>query len=115
MNFKETKIVFPVFSDYTVHVEVTTDMAKSAKRHTETEKVEVVENMGAMAVHVSDEPQSFVFLPYNATPGAIAHESWHVIRNMMKWAGIELDSETCAYHLGYLVQKVYKFVRGRRK
>ena len=65
-----------------------------------------------LAVHA--DTLSFVFLPYSASVGSIAHESWHVVRRMMEHAGVELDNEAVAYHLGFLVNKIFRFVRGRK-
>src|SRR5260370_8595789 len=97
MNVKETTFKFPVISDYLVHVEVTTDLEKSLTRHEETKNVEADEATGAMAVHIRNQAESFMFLPHNASPGMIAHESWNVIRNMMVWSRIEIDNETVSY------------------
>jgi hypothetical protein len=112
MKSRITLIEFPVFMDYIVHVEITSDVRKSMKKYPQTKDITDVTN--AMAVHVKDEPFSMIFLRYNAPVGTIAHESWHVIRRMMNYVGIELDSETVAYHLGYLVNKIFRFARGKR-
>lgn len=115
MKYKETIIRFPVMGDYVVHIEVTTDLIKSTARHEETKNIDVAEDYGALAFHIKNEGRSFIFFPYNANPGMIAHECWHVVRQIMRWTGIDIDSETVAYHLGYLVEQTTKFVRGRKR
>jgi hypothetical protein len=114
MRSKITTVEFPVFCHYIVHVEITSDIAKAVLKYPPTRKVEMDDFTGGLVVHNVDEPFSFLFLPYNASVGTIAHESWHVVKRMMNFTGVELDSETCAYHIGFLVDKIFRFVRGRK-
>lgn len=117
MKARVTHVEFPVFSHYIVHVEVTTDLKKSLAKYPAPQAAlrwyeENDEDLGeAITIHEVGHGFSFIFLPYNVSVGSIAHESWHVVKNMMKYCGIELDSETVAYHLGYLVNQIFKFVR----
>lgn len=67
----------------------------------------------AVTVHVEDT-MSFIFLPKDAKAGTIAHECWHAIHHMMNTFGVEVESETIAYHLGYLVEQTSRLVRGKR-
>lgn len=113
MRSKVTTVEFPVFCDFIVHVEITSNMEKSLAKYPPTKNIEVDNHTGGLAVHEMDEPFSFIFLPYNASVGSIAHEAWHVVKHMMDFAGVELDSETCAYHLGFLTDKIFKFMRGK--
>ena len=71
------------------------------------------EHCDAMTLH-NDGPVIFVFLKSSASVGTIAHESWHAVRHMLGTLGVDLDSETVAYHLGYLVDKIFRFMRGKR-
>lgn len=114
MRSRHTIIEFPVFSDYRVHVEVSSDIKKSMQKYPEIKHIDMDDNTNAIAVHEDDGNFSFIFFPYDVSVGTIAHESWHVIRNMMKFVGIELDSETVAYHLGYMVNHIVKFIKGRK-
>jgi hypothetical protein len=110
-------IDFPVFGNYLVHVEVTSDPARSMAKYPVTRAAleQIGGDFGAgLTIHDEDGCMSFIFLPYNPSVGTIAHEMWHAVKHMMETRGVELDSETTAYHLGYLVDHVFKFVRGRR-
>ena len=109
MRSKIKHVEFPVFVSYSVHIEITDDIPKSMRKYEQTRDIPFGDDTHAITVHVEDSGLSFMFLPYNSPVGTIAHESWHVIKNMMEYLGVELDSETVAYHLGYLVEKVFKF------
>jgi hypothetical protein len=110
MKTKIKVIRFPVLCDYEVHIEVTNDMSASVLKYKYTKNVDV-KNTTACAVHVDGEALSFIFLPFNASPGTIAHESWHVIRRMVSYIGAELDNEMVAYHLGYITNEVWKLIK----
>jgi hypothetical protein len=115
MKSKYTTVEFPVFSDYIVHIEITSDIKESFKKYKYTRNLDMsLEDTQAVAVHVENTGMSMIFLPYNASVGTIAHESWHVIRRMMEYLGADQDNEMMGYHLGYLVQKVFNFMRGKR-
>lgn len=117
MKRRFTTVDFPVFCYYIVHIEVTSDLKKSMEKYPATKSIPLdseFDNKGAWSVHVENEPVSFIFLPYNTSVGDIAHESWHVVHRMMRYVGVSPDSETVAYHLGYLVNQVFKFVRGKK-
>ena len=117
MRSKVKHIAFPVFSNYIVHVEITSDLKRSMAKYPPTRAVieAADEACDGMTIHVEDETFSYIFLPYNASVGTIAHESWHTIKAMMEHLAIELDSETVAYHLGYLVDQIFRFMRGRKR
>jgi hypothetical protein len=118
MKSRITHVEFPVFCGYICHIEVTSDLKKSLLKYPETKKVaeeeEVTSDAKALTVHAVNEAFSFIFLPHNASVGDIAHESWHVVKHMMEHVGVKLDSETVAYHLGFLVNKVFCFLRRRK-
>lgn len=116
MKSKFTTVVFPVFNNYKVHVEVTSDIKKSLLKREVTRGVseEMDGNTGGMAVHDTSNFRSYIFLPYNAQVGDIAHEAWHAVKVVMEYIGVELDSETCAYHLGFLTNRIFRFMRGRK-
>ena len=116
MKARHIWVEFPVFSDYIVHVEITSDLKKSLSKYPQTEVIpdEESDHCEGMVVHDTDGCLSFLFLKHNASVGTIAHESWHVIKRMLDVMGVEIDSETTAYHLGYLVNKVFQFMRGKK-
>jgi hypothetical protein len=110
-----THLEFPVFSGYTVHVEITSDIQKSLAKYPPTKcAIDDENNTHAITIHVINEPFTFMFLPYNVSVGTIAHESWHAVKRMMEYMDVELDSETVAYHLGYSVDKIFRFARGKK-
>lgn len=74
-----------------------------------------VEHVGAGAFHSAvdwdNDSQSYLFFKENADAEQIAHEAYHVIARMFRWAGIiESIETTCgevfAYHLGHLVGNI---------
>ena len=115
MKSKFTTVEFPVFAGYIVHIEITSDIKASFKKYKYTRDLDIdLEDTLAMAIHVEGSGMSFIFLPYNASVGCIAHESWHVIRRMLDYLGADQDNEVMGYHLGYLVDKAFRFMRGKR-
>jgi hypothetical protein len=102
---------FPVFSYYCVHVEITPDIEKSLSKYPETRGIcpDHTSHADGVTVHVDDHGKDFIFLNPDCTPGVIAHEAWHSISRMLSYVGVDLDSETVAYHLGYLVDEIFKF------
>ena len=118
MKSRITHLEFPVFSGYLVHIEITSDVQKSLAKYPETKCAvdgEDDANTHAITVHIVNEPLTFMFLPYNVSVGTIAHESWHAVKRMMEYVDVKLDSETVAYHLGYSVDKIFRFVRGKKR
>jgi hypothetical protein len=110
-----TIVHFPVFSDYTVHVEIAADLEDAVKKYKHTRDIEVGPDVDGLAIHVDYEPISYLFVPPRCSVGTIAHECWHVVHRMLKHVGVDIESETVAYHLGYLVDKVTDFSRGGKK
>lgn len=110
-------IKFPVFGDYAVSVEVAPHIEKAMERYRDTFHIEGYEEdcTNALTVHHPEEGMSYVFLRPRASPGTVAHEAWHVLVHMWEGLGIELDHESMAYHLGYLVDKIDRYVKGRKK
>ena len=113
---KETgaKVTFDAF-DYLVRVTFTDDVVAA--------RVKIDSIVGkypggpAGAIHswADDNPVSYLFLPYDARPSTIAHECWHVVRQMLRICGAELENEVVAYHLGWLVGKVHDIQKRLRK
>jgi hypothetical protein len=105
---------FPVLNHYNVHVEFTSDLKKSISHYRETKDIELYSDESGLAIHPKNQPRSFIFFKGNPNPGTIVHESWHVVRRMLEYYGIELDNEVVAYHLGYLVRNIHGMMRGRK-
>lgn len=116
MRERQKTIKFPVWSDYTVRIIITRDFATSAKMHCDSD-VEI--SCKALTIHIGDDndsetKQSFIFLMPDCDVDSLVHECWHVVYRMMDYFGASLEDEVVAYHLGYLTQQVYDFVKKQR-
>jgi len=104
----DLKVVFPIFAHYTIHVVFTENLVKSR-----------MDRYGDAGAAGSGQTQAMsstatggighLFFPPLARAGVIAHEAWHGIYRLFEWAGVELENETIAYHLGYLVNQITQF------
>jgi hypothetical protein len=102
-----TTIRFPVFHGFTVHVILAKDVARTAKRLKS-------DLSGAAAGYITKENHPFVgwiVLGPDIDTGIIAHESAHAVFDLFKQTGAGIDEEAFAYHLGYLVERIYNFVQ----
>ena len=123
-NPKKTKygdfeyvVRFHAFSEFKVHVVVTDCIVKSAEArypHSDPSRFGTCPaltirsecNATHMFFHLDT-----IYKPYEIA-GNLAHEAWHAVRNMLKWACVDdspFDSETVAYHLGFTVERATKF------
>jgi hypothetical protein len=107
----ETRVLFPVFSDYDILIVFTEDFNKSWDAR-------FTSSLGTPEVttafhwhHKPSDGRSRMFFKLGDCPtGVIAHESWHCVRTMLiDWVGCALEEEVVAYHLDYLVQAVTDF------
>lgn len=116
MKSRFTVIEFPVFCHFTVHVEITSSFKDTMKKYKHTKDICHQCDLGAdaMTISVDNEPISYIFLKPNVSVGTIAHECWHAIKNLVNYVNVGIENETVAYHLGYLVDKVFKFVHNRK-
>lgn len=104
----ELKVKFPVFSGYTIHVVLTSDLrASHVSRYGDGG---LADDASTAAFYTSaGTGHSHLFCTKDAPAGILTHEAWHAIYGMFEWAGAELDNESVAYHLGYLVDKIAQF------
>jgi hypothetical protein len=115
MKSRFTTVEFPVFSDFTIHIEVASDFEKAVKKYPSIADVAGPEDHLADALTIYDGGHvCFIFLKSNTSAGTVAHEAWHAIRHMMQRMGVELDNEGVAYHLSYLVDEIFKFLKRRK-
>lgn len=117
MIFRKKTVDFPAWN-YTVHIVVTRDIdaaASKLKLKPENSLPDDYKTSGGVTFHETNNGQSFLFVRPNADVEVAAHESWHCVRRMLEYAGASLDSETVAYHLGYLAGETYAFAHKRRK
>jgi len=104
-------IQFPIFSGYKIHVVFTSDIAAAVKRVT---KAEAPPDCAAWTVQDS-EGFSTIILSHHPNAEVVAHESFHAIYALMKWAGAALEEEVVAYHLGHVVGLITKWSRKYEK
>lgn len=113
MKIRSRLFEFPVFGNYGLRVIVARDLVKAQQRYPQTKNIEETDKDAAFCVHVPDEIFSFMFLKPNASSGTIAHETWHVVHEVMRHIGAELDNEVVGYYIGHLVDEIQKFVKGK--
>jgi hypothetical protein len=100
---------------YDVNVILTTDIEKSRQKINEKiDDIGISETTNGMCVSRRDLSVSWLLLGFDATAEVVAHECWHAIWELSQWAGAELENETVAYHLGYLVQRTTDFLKRER-
>lgn len=109
---KTKKLAFPVY-DYTVEIIITEDVEYSRIRRDYLIGHSLEIHGGRLAGLHSfnpDSPTSYIFLPLNAAPGTITHETFHCVLRMMAWIGSVVENENFAYHQGYIVNEINKFI-----
>jgi hypothetical protein len=100
-------VKFEVMANYCVRVIFSNDIIKSAKERIGQGPGE---DADAFCYHVHNKGLSYIFLPIDAPPNVIAHESWHIVNRVLAHCNVqELDDEVIAYHLDHMVEKVYEF------
>lgn len=106
---RRTRIRFQVLGDYTITVIQSSNFERTGRRM----KADL-EGCDAAWVKDPDEPMH-CWLIFGLSPDAetIAHEASHAVRAMFKAVGVvgKKDDETFAYHLGYLVGRLHKFLK----
>jgi hypothetical protein len=107
----QTRVSFPVFSDYDVLIVFTEDFQKSWDARFASTVVTSAETQAFHWHHKPNDGHSRLFFKVGNCPsGVIAHECWHCVRTMLsEWIRCGLEDEVVAYHLDYLVQAVTDF------
>ncbi len=112
-NERSMYVRFPVFSDYDIEVVVAKDtrVARS-KRNSRFGEFD-----GSFrALHSFNKKGSALLVfPQGVNVGCISHECFHAVVAMLDWIDNDTNNECAAYHIGYLTQQVYDFVRTRPK
>lgn len=96
------------------HYRVYIIFAKDMKAAADDLKIEYSRDFfsdtGAACFHVKGQSNSYMFFTEkgNVHPADVAHEAWHVTRRLLDYVGAELDNETVAYHVGFLVRTILK-------
>ena len=101
-------LAFPVFAGYLVTVVFTKNVRKALKLLGGKGS----KNVGACHVTKTNEPgHAWLIFSPNPDPDVIAHECWHCVYALLKYAGAKVEDEVVAYHLGYADGKVHEFLR----
>jgi hypothetical protein len=104
----ETRIKFPMYSNYTMFVVFTDNMVQSRMQRYGSAGAAGECDTNAM-VSTCDEG-CHIFFRTHARTGVIAHESFHAISKMLNWIGVKnADEEVIAYTLTYVVDAVAVF------
>lgn len=98
------KIHFPIFSKFVIHVIFTSDPKTEGVRL----NCDLQEDSIAWTIS-GEESAVHIVLPHSPDPETIAHESFHAIWSLMKFAGAQLEEEVVAYHLGHVVGCITKW------
>lgn len=104
-------IKLPLYGEkFKLKVIVTDDVMQSRKNYNK----EIGFPAGGLvyAMVSTNEHRVWMFLPPLATPGVIAHESFHVVKHLWDYIGAkEVDEEVVSYHLEFIVDKIWKHIR----
>lgn len=113
VGHRETFFTIPTIANYRIIIVLTKDIAASVAYLAERDNFfadnDRVQDCLACHLHPKDRGHSYLVFGPNMAASSIAHECWHMIFNLMQFAGISLEDEFVAYHLGYAVQQVVDF------
>ena|ERR1035437_5667 len=113
-NERTSMVIFTVLNNYNIEIVVTKDVVESRKRRDFIYGEYDGEHAAAMHACNGLGAACIIFSEKHRGITDVAHECYHAVQAMMKWAEIH-DSEAEAYHMGYLTKQVYDFVRSRSK
>ena len=97
--------------EYDVHVILSDDVSASHDR--------IIKKLGGNArgagadgwcIGNRDACECWLVFGFDPSNSTVAHECWHAIHRMFRYAGAELENEAVAYHLGYLVRRVTRLL-----
>ena len=112
-NERSIMVTFPVLNNYNIEVVIAKDTKKA--RHDRDGEFGVFEGVFHALHSFNKEGNALLVFPQGVEVNTIAHECFHAVVAMMDWIGNDTNNECAAYHIGYLTQKVYDFVRSRSK
>lgn len=101
---RRSLVRFPVFNDYRVHVILARDVQATARKlH--------ADDGPCVAFFLPGEKQGWLVLgPKARDADTVSHEASHAVRELLRFHGAKNDEETFAYHLGFLVGRIHKFL-----
>lgn len=113
MKCRSTLVAFPILSGYQIRIVVCSNIRDATKKFKHTKNVwndDEDYNTNALTCHVKNPDMGYVFVRPSSSVGDIAHESWHAIQRMLECFDIPIENEVAAYHLGFLVNKIFDFI-----
>ena len=113
MRVRKKEIKFPALGNYRIRIVVTKDVRKYMLTCSEFKDIAMDGEHAdtyAITLHQVGNNLTYIIFPFGASVGSIAHECWHAVRKMLLHLNAKLDNEVVAYHLGYLVNQVYRIV-----
>lgn len=109
MANRSTTVRFPVFRGFEVRIILSRDLIATGRRLKEKDDLSHAD--AALIVSKKDPMTCWLLLgPDGRDADTISHEASHAIKHLFKTTGVKTDDEAFAYHLGYLVGKVHKFL-----
>ena len=106
MRNRRTSIRFPIFADFNVCVIVSRDVTRTGHRL----GVDLADASAAWVTSTEKPGRGWLVLGLKPSEDTIAHEAAHAVRHILRYVGARPDDETYAYHLGYLVGRIHKFL-----
>ena len=106
MRNRSVRVKFPVYG-YEVRVILSRDVRRTCQRLQAGDSY-------CVACFIPGEDskrRGYLVLPLAPDEDTIAHEASHAVRELFRWAGAKTDEEAFAYHLGFLVGRIHKFIK----
>lgn len=107
MRNRRTTIRFPIYSGYEVRVISASDVRRTGLRL----GVDLAGCAAALVIAPDEPSRAWLVLGPDADEDTIAHEASHVVRAMFAHVGARTDNENFAYHLGFLVGRIHRFLK----
>jgi len=108
---RRTDIIFHALNECILRVIQAKDVKRSLHRL-------CVPNCDCAAAFVSagadrkpGTPYGWIVFGENPTESIVAHEASHAVRALFVSLGVRNDDETFAYHLGFVVDRIHKFLK----
>jgi hypothetical protein len=105
---RQTRVCFSIYGNYEVRVIVARDIVRTGKRL----GADLTGAAGAFIDRADAPGVGWLVLEPDADAAIVAHEANHAVRAIFRYVGARADDEAFAYHLGYLVGRIHKFLKG---
>jgi len=109
MANRRTRISFPIFNDYEVRVVCSHNLAATGRRL--GEKDSLVNAEAGFIVRPEQPGVGWLVFGRNPMPDTVAHEAFHAVKALFKYAGAAPEEESFAYHLDFLVGRIHRFLK----